>query len=87
MKLSLLRSWQAKGAVAFTLPTIAEIRQYFDIEVLGRTFDPTDILMYGMGTASAIIVETQVLSRCFRFWNDEPKGARDHQLLPDCLKK
>jgi len=67
----ILERWEAKLAMAFLLPSLAETLQYFGIPVLGSTFDPLDYLMYGIGSMSAAIVETQVFSQIFVFWNME----------------
>ncbi len=68
-QIPLLRRWEAKFAIAFLIPSIAETCQYFGIPVLGSTFDPLDYLMYGLGALSAAIFDTQVLSRKFGFWS------------------
>jgi len=64
----ILGRWQAKLAIAFLLPSIAETCQYFGVPVLGSTFDPFDYLAYGLGATSAVIVDTQVFSRLLGFW-------------------
>ena len=71
MYISILRHWGVKLAIAFLLPAIAETCQYFGIPVLGVTFDPFDYLMYAIGAAAAVVVDTQVFSRLFGFWNLE----------------
>ena len=70
-QIPLLRRWEAKFAIAFLIPSIAETCQYFGVPVLGSTFDPLDYLMYGLGALSAAIVDTQVFSRIFGFWSKE----------------
>lgn len=70
----ILRRWQAKSAIAFLLPSIAETFQYFGIPVLGSTFDLLDYLMYGIGAISAAVVDTKVFSRKFDFWTVEKTG-------------
>ena len=70
-QIPLLRRWEAKFAIAFLIPSIAETCQYFEIPVLGSTFDPLDYLMYGLGALSAAVVDTQVFSRVFGFWTME----------------
>ncbi len=66
-----LRRWTVKLAIAFLTPSIAETCQYFELPVLGSTFDPLDYVMYGMGAISAVAVDTQVFSRVFGFWTVE----------------
>jgi hypothetical protein len=70
----ILRRWEAKSAIAFLIPSIAETCQYFGIPVLGSTFDPLDYLMYGIGAISAAVVDTKVFSRIFDFWTMEKAG-------------
>lgn len=67
----ILKRWEAKLAITFLMPSIAETCQYFGIPVLGSTFDPLDYFIYGIGAMSAAIVDTQVFSRIFNFWNME----------------
>lgn len=66
--LPILRRWETKSAIVFLMASTAETCQYFGIPVLGETFDRLDYLMYGIGTISAVLVETQVFSRVFDFW-------------------
>ena len=61
--------WEGKVATAFILPSIAETCQYFGIPVLGVTFDPLDYFAYGIGAILAVVVDTQIFSRIFNFWN------------------
>jgi len=66
--LLVLRHWEAKLAIAFLAPAIAETCQYFGVPVLGSTFDPLDYVAYGIGALSAAFVDVQVFSRLFDFW-------------------
>jgi hypothetical protein len=70
----ILRRWEAKSAIAFLVPSIAETCQYFGLPVLGSTFDPLDFLMYGFGAILAAVVDTQLFSRIFDFWTMEKTG-------------
>jgi hypothetical protein len=67
-KLPILRHWNPKLVISFLVPALAESFQYFDVPVLGSTFDPLDYLMYGFGAISAAIIDTQVFPRIFEFW-------------------
>ena len=60
--------WEAKSAIVFVVPSIAETLQYFGVPVLGSTFDPLDYAMYAVGAISAALVDRQVFSRVFGFW-------------------
>lgn len=72
--LPVLRRWEAKSAIVFLTPSIAETCQYFGIPVLGVTFDPFDYIVYGIGALSAAVVDVQVFSRVFGFWAREKVG-------------
>ena len=71
LQVLILRRWEAKLAIAFLMPAIAETCQYFGIPVLGSTFDLLDYFVYGIGAMSAVVVDTQVFSRIFGFWTME----------------
>ena len=60
--------WWGKLAGAFLLPALLETLQYFGISALGSTFDPLDYVAYGIGAASAALVDTQLFPRIFVFW-------------------
>jgi len=70
-QIPILRRWEAKFAIAFLIPSVAETCQYFGIPVLGSTFDLLDYFIYGIGALSAVVVDTQVFSRVFDFWTRE----------------
>jgi hypothetical protein len=70
-QLPIRRRWGVKCALAFTLPAIAETCQFFGVPVLGVTFDPLDYLIYALGALAAVLVDTQVFSRVFVFWDGE----------------
>ena len=71
LQLPILRRWEAKFAIAFLIPSIAETCQYFGIPVLGSTSDPLDYFMYGIGALSAAVVDVQVFPQVFDFWTME----------------
>jgi hypothetical protein len=71
LQVPILRHWEAKLAIAFLMPSLAETCQYFGVPVLGSTFDLLDYFMYGIGALSAAVVDVQVLSRVFDFWTKE----------------
>ena len=68
---SFLRPWWVKATLIFSLMTTSEICQYFGVYAFGVTFDPLDIVMYGLGVTAAVLVDTQLFSRLFRFWTFE----------------
>ncbi len=69
LQLPFLRHWKVKLAIAFLLPSIAEICQCFGIPVLGSTFDILDYFMYALGVMLAAIFDMQVFPRLFSFWS------------------
>lgn len=66
-----LKRWEVKSAIMFLAPSTAETCQYFGIPILGSTFDPLDYFMYGVGALSAALLDTQVFTWTFSFWNSE----------------
>jgi hypothetical protein len=60
---SILRSGITRGAFVFAIGAVAETAQYFGVPIFGRTFDPLDYLMFGVGIGLAVVFERIVLSR------------------------
>lgn len=70
-----LRLWIVKSILVFGVGCSVEIAQFFGVPIFGRTFDPLDFIMYGIGVISAAILDTTVFSRIFKFWTHKAKGA------------
>ena len=52
------------GATAtFAFGTLVEILQFFKIEFLGKTFDPWDFAMYGLGVGLGLILDIAIIDR------------------------
>jgi hypothetical protein len=52
------------GAIfTFTFGTIVEILQLYEIEFLGRTYDPRDILMYVIGIGLGIVIDLTIIDK------------------------
>ena len=66
--ISVFRYWYVKAGIIFALTTLAEICQFFGIYVLGVTFDPVDIVMYGIGVSIAALIDVKVFSKYLGFW-------------------
>jgi len=64
----ILRNWFVKCIVVFGVASFAEMVQLMGIHLLGATFDPLDLLMYGIGAFMAALVEKQLFERLFSFW-------------------
>ena len=60
---AVLLSRIARGALVFGIGALAETLQYFGVPIFGRTFDPLDYLMFGIGIVAAAVFEWAVLSR------------------------
>jgi len=47
----------------FAFGAIVEILQLYEIEFLGRTFDPCDILMYFIGIGLGIVIDLTIIDK------------------------
>jgi glycopeptide antibiotics resistance protein len=70
-----LRLWIVKSILVFGAGSSVEIAQFFDVPIFGRTFDPVDLFMYGIGVILAAILDTIVFSRMLEFWTPKAKGS------------
>jgi hypothetical protein len=52
-----------RAAAVLCVGVIVEVLQFFDVPLFGRTFDPVDFMMYGLGVAGGAAFERAVLSR------------------------
>lgn len=58
------------GAIfTFAFGTIVEILQFYEIEFLGRTYDPWDILMYGIGSGIGIVIDLAIIDKFEKQWH------------------
>ena len=60
---SVLRSGSARAVLVFGIGAITETLQCFGVPIFGRTFDPLDYLMFGIGIGFAAVFERAVLSK------------------------
>jgi hypothetical protein len=67
-EMPLLKPWPVKALLVFGAGASVEIAQYFGAPILGRTFDPLDFVMYGLGIGLAAFVDVMVFPRVFGFW-------------------
>ena len=52
------------GAIfTFAFGTIVEIIQFYKIQFFGRTYDPWDILMYGIGIGAGIVIDFTIIDK------------------------
>ena len=56
-----LRKWYVKATIVFSVMTFSEIMQALGVYFFGVTFDWLDILMFGMGTLIAVLLDKLVL--------------------------
>ena len=66
-----LRPWYVKALLIFGISAFTEIMQAFGIYFLGVTFDPIDILMFGIGVLIAAFFDKQVFDRLIPNWKIE----------------
>jgi glycopeptide antibiotics resistance protein len=63
-----IKSWIVKVALVFGVGASVEIAQFFGVPLLGRTFDPLDLVMYAIGVTLAAILDMLVFPKTLRFW-------------------
>ena len=61
MSVNYSRMIAAIGTLAFG--TAVELLQFNKIELFGRTYDPRDLLMYGIGVGLGILMDLMLLNR------------------------
>ena len=66
--LRFLRKWYVKAIIVFAAMTFSEIMQAFDIYFFGVTFDLLDILMFGIGTIIAVLIDKLLLEILVPHW-------------------
>jgi hypothetical protein len=64
----ILKPWRTKALIAFLIPTIMEIGQYFYRNEPGVSFDWVDILAYAIGVCLAALLERGFFVRVFKSW-------------------
>jgi hypothetical protein len=53
----------ARAGIVLGIGVAVETLQFFGVPIFGRTFDPLDFVMYGVGILGGIVFESLVLSR------------------------
>ena len=71
-----MRPWGVKTLIVFMLPSAMELLQGLGLNVLGRGFDPFNLLAYATGGLLAALVERQVLAQ-LGFWSSLTPNVRD----------
>jgi glycopeptide antibiotics resistance protein len=70
-KTTLLRLWIVRSTLVFGGSCLVEIAQLVGVPIFGRTYDPIDIIMYGLGISLAALLDTVVFRSTFSFWTPE----------------
>ena len=71
----IFRSWLVRGALVFGAAFAVEMGQRMGFPLLGRTYDPWDIVMYALGVLLAVGLDTLLFPRVFRFWKSGPQES------------
>ena len=61
--LEVLQRRLVRVLLVFGVAASSETLQYYGVAIFGRTFDPLDYLMFGIGIAGAALFEWAILSR------------------------
>ena len=75
IKFSLLKSWIVRSILVFGVASFTEMAQFFGAPIFGRTFDPVDFVMFGIGVILAAILDIIVFPRIFDFWTPKAKES------------
>ena len=67
----MLKSPIVRGLLLFSAASFVELAQYRGIPLLGRTYDPWDFVMYGLGVLLAMLCDQLLFPRLFSFWQSE----------------
>lgn len=65
-QVTVVRSRILGGLLTFLIGTSVEILQRVNIPLFGNTYDPLDLLMYGIGIGSGIMLDFTILNRLER---------------------
>jgi hypothetical protein len=68
VQIKFLRNWKVKALIVFVASTFTEIMQAFGVYLLGVTFDPLDILVFGVGVIIAVFFDKQIFERFLPYW-------------------
>jgi len=60
-KISINKARIIGAIITFAFGTIVEIVQLYEIEFLGRTYDPWDLLMYLIGIGLGIVIDLTII--------------------------
>jgi len=72
-----LQDWWVKALLVFAIASLTEVMQAFGVPLLGQTFDPLDIVMFGVGVLLAAFVDRVLFDRVFPFWSPKMTAPPD----------
>ena len=70
-----LKPWPVKALLIVGAAASVEVAQFFGAPILGQTFDPLDFLMYGLGVALAVLLNTVVFPLVLPLWAPAPSAS------------
>ena len=62
-KISIVKSRITGALFTFLTGLIVEILQLYKIEFLGSTYDPVDIVMYGIGVITGLLIDFTIIDK------------------------
>lgn len=68
-KYRFISKWYIKAGAVFSLCSLSETLQYFNMYALARVFDPWDYCMYAIGVGLGAFFDRIVFKRMFSFWD------------------
>ena len=72
-----LRDWRVKALLVFGVASCTEVMQAFGVPLLGQTFDPLDLVMFGVGVLLAAFVDRFVFHPLLPCWSPKTEGPSD----------
>jgi len=76
VRMELSKSWIIKASLVFLVACSVELAQLLGLPVLGRTYDPLDFFMYGVGVLLATVLDVFLFPRLFPFWTSDLHSKR-----------
>ncbi|MBK7096361.1 MAG: DUF2809 domain-containing protein [Saprospiraceae bacterium] len=61
--ISVIKARIIGAIITVAFGTIVEILQLYEIEFLGRTFDPWDLLMYVIGVGLGVVIDLTIIDK------------------------
>jgi hypothetical protein len=68
--------WWVRALLVFGIGCFVEAAQFLGYPLFGSTFDPWDILMYGLGVTAGVVLDILVFPKVFSFWKPVPSNER-----------